>query len=70
MKLHELYADPNPGGGYPEKKVKDKTKFVSKMLRKKADRNNPNRKDTSDIKDKKETNTDNDEEKYYNIFGP
>lgn len=45
MKIKELFEEDELNvpteGGYGEKKQKDKTKMVSKLLRRKADKNNP-----------------------------
>lgn len=44
MKLQELITEDDvkyTSGGYPTKHVKDKTKLASRLLRRKADRNNP-----------------------------
>lgn len=45
MKLQELFEEDELNvpteGGYGEEKQKDKTKMVSKLLRRKADKNNP-----------------------------
>ena len=47
MKLEELFEYDSAEGGYPEKKPpRDKTKTVSKLIRRKADKNNPDREDT------------------------
>lgn len=46
MTLQELFQD-RYEGGYPEKKSpREKTKVVSKLLRKKADKADPKRDDT------------------------
>lgn len=52
MRLEELFEedikvglDATKGGGYPSKQEKDKTKLVSKLLRRKSDKNNPDRAD-------------------------
>ncbi len=48
MKLKELFEDddgmeldPTAGGGYKDNNRKDKTNIVSKLLRRKSDKNNP-----------------------------
>ena len=48
MKLKDLFEDddgmdldPTKGGGYKDDGQKDKTKIVSKLLRRKSDKNNP-----------------------------
>ena len=45
MKLKDIFEvdQKSYGGGYPEKKKREKTKLVSKLIRRKSDRNNPNR---------------------------
>lgn len=70
MKLKDIleFDLQSHGGGYPEKKKKDKTKLISKLLRRKADRNNPNR-NSSDIvsKNKGDQHYDNGTEEIYDI---
>ena len=48
MKLKELFEDedgmeldPTKGGGYKDDGQKEKTKLISKLLRRKSDKNNP-----------------------------
>ena len=70
MKLQDIFEFDlqSHGGGYPEKKKREKTKLVSKLLRRKADRNNPNR-DSSDTepKNKGDQPYDSGTEEYYSM---
>lgn len=70
MKLKDIFEFDlqSHGGGYPEKKKKDKTKLVSKLIRRKSDRNNPDR-DSSDTepKNKGDQNYDSDVPEIYDM---
>lgn len=44
MKLRDILEA--EGGGYPEKRQKDKTKPISRLLRRKSDRSNPDSEET------------------------